>query len=121
MSEIQLESIIRGDDVILHISIVDPNGVAGEIGGDKIWFTIKTDPLDADQLALLQREMIIPTDAESAQGITRLQLTSVDTDVVAGYYHYDLQWQRLVSGASEITTLQYGRVRIIQHVTHATE
>jgi len=121
MSETQLESIVRGDDTILNITITDPNGLEVDISGDKLWFTVKSDPKEADQLAPLRREMIVPTDADSALGLAKMQLTSEDTDINSGLYQYDLQWQRIVSGNSEIITPQYGKVRFIQHVTHATE
>jgi len=121
MSELKnLEPIMKGDDVMLEVIVTDTAGVAVDITGDKFWFTVKDGVDDPDIIALIQVIVIAPAGTDSSSGKVIIQLTSVDTDVPSGNKAYDLQWQKVGSGNSGIETLQYGRVVIVQHVTHAT-
>jgi len=116
-----IESIMRGDDIILEIIVTDESGVAIDIADDKFWFTVKESPKDPDVIALVQVTAIAIAGNDSSSGKLQIQLSSVDTFVASGNHYYDLQQQKIGSGNSEIETLQHGRVSFTQDTTHATE
>jgi hypothetical protein len=68
------------------------NGVAENISGWKLYFTVKTDFNDADSAALISKDVTFPNNAESIAGIGYLSLTSSETNIAIGEYWYDMKF-----------------------------
>lgn len=101
-----------GEDRSYTITITDGDGIAINITGYTIWFTVKADPEDTDVNALIQKE--ITSHTTPASGITTITLTNDDTNIALGNHFYDIQ---MMDSSSLITTLVAGRVRVKRRIT----
>jgi len=115
-----LQDIVRGDDVLMTITIATEAGGVINVTGDTIYFTVKKKAVEPDVAAHIAKIIEVPNDANSILGIVELQLQSIETGLKADTYSYDIQWKRNVSGNFEIITLQYGTVLFVQDVTFST-
>ena len=84
--------IIRGDTVSLNMTFTDDDNAPIDLTGYTIFFTVKKDMNDTDAQAVIA----VNTTTGDATGKVTIDLTSDDTDVTEGAYHYDLQ---LVKGS----------------------
>lgn len=88
--------IPRNDDWTFYITVVDSNGDAVDITGWKIYFTVRA-TLPATVLssdtsgngAIIVKTVTSHTTPTS--GITRIDLTNIDTNIDPGTYYYDVQ------------------------------
>ena len=107
MKNIDLE-IVKKDSITKEIRITR-NGVAEDISGWYIYFTVKADFNNLDASAIISKTIQFPSNAESIAGIGYLPLTTSDTDKTIGDYFYDM---KLVDGTYRETFLR-GRFNIL--------
>ena len=101
--------LIKKDSKTYTFTITDSDGVAVDISGWSVYFTVKESLEDTDVNAIISKNVVFPSDATSVAGIGYLPLTSVETDVVLGNFYYDM---KLVDGDSRETFLR-GKYNII--------
>lgn len=110
--------IIQGDDHAIQVTFKDEDGVAINITGYTVYFTVKKKP-DADEddsTAVLKKEVTSHTDPTN--GITNIEIAKADTeDVEPRRYFYDLQ---LKDGSGKISSSKYGVLEIIPDITNRT-
>ena len=110
--------IIQGDDSAIQVTFKDEDGVAINITGYTVYFTVKKKP-DADEddsTAVLKKEVTSHTDPTN--GITNIEIAKADTeDVEPRRYFYDLQ---LKDGSGKISSSKYGVLEIIPDITNRT-
>lgn len=68
------------------------NGVAEDISGWQLYYTVKVDFNDVDLSAKILKNVTFPNNAESQAGIGYLNLTSTETDIPVGEYFYDFKF-----------------------------
>jgi len=68
------------------------NGVAVDISGWYVYFTVKTDFNDLDSSALILKDKQFPSNSESQAGIGYLDLSSSETNIEIGDYYYDMKF-----------------------------
>lgn len=81
-------SVYRGDDFSKRL-IFTNNGVAIDITDWTIFFTVKKNEGDADDDAVIKKDITVHTDPTG--GISSLVLTDAETTVTPGKYWYDIQ------------------------------
>lgn len=108
----------RGDDTGLTLTFKDENGVAVDLTGSTLFFTVKNgdyaDEAD-DTDAEIAKE--VTTHDDPTNGITSVSLTNSDTDLEAGDYVYDFQ---LKDSSNKIMSTQAGIFRVRADVTKRT-
>lgn len=82
-------SAFRGDSKVIHLTFKTDAGVAINITGWTIFFTVKESKDDTDAEALIQKNVTVHTSPET--GLTDIVLTATDTRPCAGNYFYDIQ------------------------------
>ncbi len=90
MKDIHLE-IVQKDTKTYTIRLTK-NGVAQDISGWSLYFTVKSDFNDADSAALISKNVIFPHNTESENGVGYLELTSSETNIAIGQYWYDMKF-----------------------------
>ena len=114
-----LKSIYRGDTKKYQFTITDPStGDPIDISGHYLYFTMKVNEDDTDGNAVLQVRELMPSNANSQNGIGVITVPSTDTDVLepGTIYFYDFQY--VVPGVPPyVQTLQAGKVRVLQDAT----
>ena len=110
MKEVNLE-IVRRDTKNYTIRLTQ-NGVAVNISGWSIYFSVKSDFNDLDASAVLSKNVLIPTNSESAAGIAYLPLTSSETALSVGEYFYDI---KLISTGNRVTFMS-GKLSILPSI-----
>jgi hypothetical protein len=110
MREINLE-IVRRDTKNYKLQITQ-NGVAVDVSGWTIYYTVKTDFNDVDSSALISKNVLIPSNSESMAGITYLALSSSDTALPVGEYFYDI---KLIDTGSRVTFMS-GKLDIVPSI-----
>jgi hypothetical protein len=68
------------------------NGVAVDISGWYLYFTVKADFNDLDASAIISKNVLFPTNIESQTGIGYLELSSVETNIAIGDFYYDMKF-----------------------------
>jgi len=79
-------------DTKIYTFTIKNSGVAVDISGWSVYFTVKSNLEDLDADALILKSYVFPTDATSALGIGYLALTSSDTNVDACVAYYDMKF-----------------------------
>lgn len=106
-------NIYEGNDKAFILTITDADGVAVDITGYTILFTVKSSIDDTDTEALISKE--ITSHTTPASGITRITIDRADTlNVSPGKYPYDIQ---AIDISDDRTTVAIGTFQIIQSVT----
>lgn len=111
-----LIKIIRGDDETIQATFKNSAGVAIDISGYTIFFTVKkeceidiSDSIDAT--AIIKKK--ITSHSDPTHGITQIVLTSTDTNQNQGIYYWDLQ---LVKNGI-VSSTQRGELEITTDIT----
>lgn len=81
--------VIRRDDVAFEITFKDSDGVAIDITGATVFFTVKKRITDPDSEAVISKTITSFTDPTN--GLATLQLSNTDTDITPGKYVFDIQ------------------------------
>lgn len=107
-------TIIRGDSAEIDVKFEDADGVAIDLTGKAVFFTVKEiDSIDGDDdtNAKISKKITVHTDQTA--GETKITLTSEETDLIPKDYFYDLQ---VVNGTDVISTTK-DVLEILQDVT----
>ena len=114
-----MEEMIRGDTLPLHL-LLSIDGSPLDVGGDTIYFTLKTNQTDADASAALQYSYVLPSNSSTAVGIADVSVpASVTAPVVPGTYFFDIRWKRNVTPA-EVYTVALGKIVVRYSITIST-
>ena len=81
----------RGDDVALNLTFKDSAGVAINITGYTVFFTLKRNKYDTDAQAALTKTVTAHT--VPASGQTQIALTAAETAALNGSYYYDMSYK----------------------------
>lgn len=111
-------TIIRGDSAEIDVTFEDADGVAINLTGKSVFFTVKElDDIDGDDDSEAKISKKITSHSDPTAGKTQIALTAEDTDLTPKDYLYDLQ---IVSGSEVISTTK-DFMEIIQDVTKRIE
>ena len=102
-------ALVKSDSKTYTLTIKD-DGVAVDISGWSLYFTVKANYEDADVDAIITKNVIFPANASSVAGVGYLLLTEDDTDVALGNYKYDM---KLISSETSRETFLRGKYNII--------
>ncbi len=105
-------SIYRGDSKTYNINFKDSDGVAIDITGYTIRFTVKENKTDAQGDAIIAKE--ITSHSDPTNGVTSVSLSTSDTDLTVKDYVYDFEME---DTSGNITTFLEGIFRIKQDIT----
>jgi hypothetical protein len=105
----------QGDDETITLTRHAADGTALDITDYTFKLTVKADESDADADAVLQKTVDAHTDP--ANGETEIDLTSSETETLAGTYHYELDEQ---TAAGVSNTLIVGRLFVRVGATTST-
>ncbi len=111
-------TIIRGDSAQIDVAFEDADGVAIDLTGKSVFFTVKNiSDIDSanDDNAEIKKKITVHTDPTA--GETKIALSPTDTAITPGEYIYDLQ---IVNGGEVISTNR-DYLEIIQDVTKRVE
>jgi len=114
MADRRIEAIKR-DDSDFEITFKDVDGVAINLTGATVFFTVKRNPTDTDANAVISKE--ITEFEEPTEGIALLELSDEDMDIPARSYYYDIQ---LKDSAGKISSSFSGRFVVSQDITIRT-
>lgn len=112
-------NVIQGDTYVESWALLDQSGVAVDLTGAKLYFTVKTAYADADPgvLQLTSPSSGITIDS-AAGGLATLTITSTQSGALTvGTYKYDVQ---LKDSAGTIKTLVSGTLTVDAQVTITT-
>lgn len=111
---------VRGDTRKLRVTISDSVGATRLVSGDKLWFTMKSDPEFTDAQAEVQVSYVIQAaDVTAEEAFITVNATDTDSLEVSSYA-YDIQWQLDSASPQEIYTLSFGSVNITTDITRDT-
>jgi len=113
MSKIE---IIRGDDVALNATFKDDAGVAIDITGYTVFFTVKDNYTSTDDSAAIISKTVTSHTAPLL-GKTSIALTNTDTNLAETDYYYDFQ---LKDTTNKIASTQRGILAVTWDVTRRT-
>lgn len=114
-----LSHFYRGDTREFAFEFTDSAGLPINIAGHELWFTMKRDPGDADDAAILQKKVVFPPSPQSAKGEGTLRLSSVETDAIPpGVYLFDFQ-RVIPDNPPVVKTLMAGRVSVLPDITRS--
>ena len=107
-------SLIRGDDRTFALEF-KKDGVAIDITGWTVFFTLKKSTYDSDNDALIKKTVTTHTDPTN--GKTEFSITNTETDALIGIYYYDIQYK---DTANKINTVMIGTMNFQEDVTRRT-
>jgi len=110
MKDINLE-IVRKDTKNYRV-ILKRDGIAVDISGWTVYFTVKNDFNDADSVALISKNYLMPNNSDSQAGIGYLPLSSSDTNIAIGEYVYDMKF----INTNYVETFARGKLLIIPSI-----
>lgn len=113
-----LEAYRRDDWTFVYEAAVD--GEPSDLTGVHLFFTLKRNPTDADESALVQHDYVVPVGDLARNGLAIMVVPHDKTDVVPGCYFFDIQ--QILPGADAITNTTFGggekkQFRVLQDVT----
>jgi hypothetical protein len=114
----QYREIHAGDDYD-HSFLVRRAGVALDLNGAKLWFTVKRDKEDPDSEALLQYDSTDATEIEITDGPNGafvLHLKAADTKELAGTWPYDI---KCLLATGKTIRLARGVIEFLPEITQA--
>ena len=85
MRNLDLQLIYK--DTKTYTVNITKNGVGEDISGWSLYFTVKRSLEDIDGNAIISKDVVFPSNAESEAGIGYLPLTSTDSDVELGNFY----------------------------------
>ncbi len=110
-------SIIRGDTRTISASFVDSDGVALDLTGGTVFFTVNANSSPSDDSAAVVSKDVTSFAAPTT-GVATITLAAADTtSVTPGTYWYDVQF---VSGAGAVTSLPKEKFIIRSDITRRT-
>lgn len=98
--------ITQTDTKTYKVTITE-SGVAVNIAGHLLFFTVKEKLSDMDSSALISKTVTCPNNTDSQAGIGYIVLSSSDTNIAAGNYSYDMKYQNTISFRKTIVSGQF--------------
>lgn len=108
-------TLIKRDDKTYTVNFSDVIGDPIDITGYTVFFTVKINKTDTDDVAVIAKD--ITSHSDPTAGETQIVLTDTDTDIAVGDYFYDIQ---LKTDVGEIKTVVIGQLVVRQDVTVRT-
>lgn len=106
----------RGDDWKLDVTLKDEDGLAIDLTGATVFFTVKENESDADTSAVITEDVTSHTDPTN--GETSIEVSDTETDDVdPGTYYYDIQ---VKTAAGNIQTVVKGTLTVLTDITRRT-
>lgn len=111
----------RGDDRIIDITVTDKDGVAVNLTGVSLWFTVKTFLTDVDDSSIIRKTLGSGITVVSAPaGTAKIAIDAADTRDWPGKrgqtFFWDLQGK---DNTGKIVTLDHGTFVLKADVTRA--
>ena len=116
MSDTRRMDVIKRDDTDFELTFKDVDGNPIDITGATVFFTVKINKTDADDDAVITKE--IDDFEEPETGVALLSLTKDDTDIPVKAYYFDVQ---LKDSQEKIMSSYAGRFIVLQDVTIRTD
>ena len=115
-------SVFRGDNPIYSFRFEDKDGVAVDITGWTVFFTVKTEYADDDVGVETVISKTVTSHTAPTDGLTELQLSTSDTDLDSSVrYLFDIQIKRPNAPSVDlVNTLVVGEFEVKQDVTRRT-
>lgn len=112
-----LKTMVRGDTYKIRVNVVDDLGAPVNIENRSIYFTMKRQLPDADDVAPIQiANQLIGIDSQN--GVANIVVPAALTSTLeATNYWYDIQ---LVKDNEEVRTILRGRILVEMDVTRTT-
>jgi hypothetical protein len=107
--------VFRGDSFGTQMEFTDDDGVAIDITGWTIFFTIKKKKSDTDDQAVISKT--ITTFDDPTSGIASVTLTSTETYNLDGTYFYDFQFK---DNTGSVSTIVAGGITFLEDITRRT-
>lgn len=107
----------RGDSLPLNFEFTDTEGVAVNITGWTIFFTLKKNKGDIDNAAILTRTITPANLTDPINGQTVFTMSAAETDALLGTYYWDAQ---LKTADGLIYTIISGTITFLEDVTRRT-
>ena len=107
--------VYRGDTFAERLTFTDTDGVAVNITGWTIFFTLKTNKKDTDTLAIISKTITIIPNPEL--GIYDFVIPASELNTLLGMYYYDFQI-KLADG--KIYTFMSGSISFIEDISRRT-
>lgn len=105
--------LVRGDSKTYDLTFTDSDGVALDIAGWTIYYTVKERLTDDDADAVIRKTVVVA--AGSTIGETEIVLENTDTqDLEIKVYWHDIQVKNL---DDKINTIAFGQLNVIADVT----
>ena len=112
-----LEPLYSGDTRDYYLTFTDANGDAIDITDWKVYFTMKLNYADSDDVAAVKKDSTSHTDPEN--GKTKINLNNGDTGgLIAGNYFYDVQVKK---DNGDILTVMSGMIEILTDITRRVD
>lgn len=105
--ERETAAFYKGDDVVLSLEIVQPDGSKMDFGGKTVVFILKKNRLEPDDKAVLLKEY-----RPEGGTLLKMPLTRQETDIAPGVYQFSV---RLVANETQ-TTEGEGSLKVLQGV-----
>ena len=117
LSNFDLNNLVtyRGDDMLISLTFKDSNGVAIDITGWTIFFTIKKTKDDTDAASVYEQD--ITTIPNPTLGVLQFTIPHTVTQTLTGSYWYDIQVKKL---DGTIQTVTNGNINFERDVTRRT-
>jgi len=104
----------RGDELSYLLDFKDTDGVAIDISGWTIFFTLKNDKDDSDSEAVLQWSQFVPS---GSTGLVTMSVPGSELVDCVGPYYYDFQY---VDASDNVRTIVTGAITFEKDVTRRT-
>lgn len=105
----------RGDDLSFKLNFADTDGVAIDITGWLIFFTLKVSKDDSDSEAVYSKTEEAPSG--STDGTIIISVPGSDLNTLVGPYYYDFQF---IDDSGNIRTITSGAITFEKDVTRRT-
>lgn len=106
--------VVRGDNKVYVLTLVDKYDVPFDISDWTIYFTVKTKTSDSDDNAVIKKDITSHYDASN--GKTQVSLDQVDTNRLGNYY-YDIQVKK---DDGKVLTPLMGTITFLRDITQRT-
>jgi len=112
-------SVIRGDDETIDLTITDDEGDPVDLTGVSLWMTVKSNPADADALAIFQKTIGDGiTVTSTSDGTATINIEDDDTSPLPAPWsgYYDVQ----LGSSGVIKTIASGAFAVTADITRTT-
>jgi hypothetical protein len=101
------KTVIRGDSDDFTIKFTDDNNVALDLTGWTVWFTVRKTWVNEDIVDDIDAPISRKITEFPINGQVTISITSEETTIKAGEYHYDIQYKKPNGKIKSITSCKY--------------